>query len=72
METSSIARCWSRRRPPFRLWFKLANLPKVSIRDLAHAGNRTPVAEFASHIDSHYTTDPLNSPFIVFKWGIET
>ena len=30
------------RRPPFRLWFKLANLPKVSIRDLARAGNRTP------------------------------
>ena len=24
METSSIARCQSRRRPPFRLWFKLA------------------------------------------------
>ena len=37
----------------FRLWFKLANLANVSIRDLAHAGNRTPVAEFTSHINSH-------------------
>ena len=46
------------------LWFKLANLPKVSIRDLAHAGNRTPVAELASHIDSHFTTDEFEERFI--------
>ena len=52
------ARCKSRRRPSFRLWFQLANLPKVSIRDLAHVGNLT---SFASHIDSHYTTDPQHS-----------
>ena len=40
-------------RSPFRLWFKLANLHKISICDVVHAGNRTQVAEFASHIDSH-------------------
>ena len=32
---------------------KLADLPKVNIRDLAHAGNRTPAVEFASNIDGH-------------------
>ena len=42
-----------RKRPPFRLLSKLANLPKVSIRDLAHAGNWTPAAEITSHIDKH-------------------
>ena len=30
-----------------------ANLPKVSILDLAHVGNKTSVAEFTFHIDSH-------------------
>ena len=37
--------------------FKLTDLP---IRDLGHTGNWTPVAEFASHIDSaldHGSTD---------------
>ena len=37
METFSIASLEGGHR--FRLWFKLANLPKVRIRDLAHAGN---------------------------------
>ena len=38
-------------------------LPNVNIRDLAHAGNRTPVAEFLSHGTSHYTTDPKARSF---------
>ena len=30
----------------------ISQLAQGSICDLAHAGNRTPAAEFASHIDS--------------------
>ena len=57
----------------FQLFMKLlqpvghpANLSKVSIRNLAHAGNWTLVAEFASHIDSHYTTDPQEHIYVWF------
>ena len=46
METSSIAHCLSRRRLPSRLWYNVDGLPKAVIYNLAHDGNRTPVADF--------------------------
>ena len=67
METSSIPHCQPRRRPPFRLWFKLADLPKVSIRNLAHEGNRTPVAEFPCHIDGHLDHGPTTHVNTMFR-----
>ena len=37
-------------RPPSMLWYKVDDLLKAVIRDLEHDGNRTPVAEFKSHV----------------------
>ena len=34
------------------------DLPKAIIRDLAHDGIQTPVAEFKYHFSDHYITDP--------------
>ena len=38
-----LLNCQSRRRPSSRLWYKVDDLPKAIIRDLTHAGNRSPV-----------------------------
>ena len=36
-----------------RPWYNVDNLPKVIIRNLAHDGIWTPVAEFKSHSSDH-------------------
>ena len=37
----------------FGCGFEVADLPLVSICDLAHVGNQTPATEFTFHIDGH-------------------
>ena len=66
-ETSSMAYCQS--RIGGHQGYGKVDLPKVKIMwYLALAGNWTPVAEFASYIEYHYTTDPTSNPFFFYRF----